>query len=62
MHSPLHISAKHYHDEYLRRHLRIPEPLERSRNELRRVIGKRLIHLGERLAGGEEASGLDRAA
>lgn len=62
MHREIVISARHYHDEYLRRHLRIPEPLERSRHELRRVIGKRLIHLGERLAGAEEATRLDRAA
>lgn len=50
MHRELVISSRHYHDEYLRRHVRLPEPLERSRHELRRAIGQSLIHIGERLA------------
>lgn len=50
MHRELAISSKHYHDEYMRRHMRYPEPLERHRHELRKAIGQSLIHIGERLA------------
>lgn len=56
------ISSRHYHDEYLRRHVRLPEPLERSRHELRRAIGQSLIHFGERIARVESGSDLDEAA
>lgn len=55
-------SSRHYHDEYIRRHIRLPEPPERSRNELRRAIGESLIHLGERLARVENTSRFDEAA
>lgn len=50
MHRELAISSKHYHDEYMRRHVSLPEPLERTRHDLRWAIGQSLIHLGERLS------------
>lgn len=56
------ISSRHYHDEYVRRHVRIPEPLERPRHDLRRALGVSLIHLGERLAKVETTPQLDEAA
>lgn len=56
------ISSKHYHDEYMRRHIRFPEPLERTRHDLRRVLGQSLIHLGERLVRVDQVSHLDEAA
>lgn len=43
-------NATYVHDEYLRRHAIHPEPLEQPRHGLRKAIGQRLIHLGERLA------------
>ena len=61
MHEPAR-SSIHYHDEYRRRHVRLPEPLERTRHDLRRAIGQSLIHLGERLARVEHLPRLDRAA
>lgn len=60
--SELVISSRRYHAEYVRRHVRLPEPLERSRHELRRAIGQSLIHIGERIARVESDSGLDEAA
>ena len=62
MHRELAISSKHYHDEYRRRHIRLPEPLERTRHDLRWAIGRSLIHLGERLARVDHAPRLDEAA
>lgn len=62
MHRELALSAQHYHDEYRRRHVRTPEPLERPRHDLRRAIGQSLIHFGERLAKVETAPQLDEAA
>lgn len=55
-------STRHYHDEYFRRHAKIPEPVERPRHELRRAIGHSLIHLGERLARVDQTSRFDEAA
>lgn len=55
-------STKYYHAEYVRRHIRIPDPLERTRQDLRRAIGHSLIHLGERLARIEDPPKLDEAA
>lgn len=62
MHRELAISSKHYHNEYVRRHVRVPEPLERARHDLRWAIGQSLIHLGERLSGVDQTSQLDEAA
>lgn len=56
------ISSKHYHDYYMRRHIRLPEPLERTRHDLRRVVGQSLIHLGERLVRVDPVPDLDKAA
>lgn len=62
MHRELTISSKHYHDEYVRRHVKLPEPLERTRHDLRRALGQSLIHLGERLAKVEHPPHFDEAA
>jgi uncharacterized protein with von Willebrand factor type A (vWA) domain len=62
MHRELANSSQHYHDEYRRRHIRLPEPLERTRLDLRATIGRSLIHLGERLARVERLPQLDEAA
>lgn len=62
MHRETELSAHHYHAEYRRRHIRIPEPPERSRHDLRRVIGLSLIDLGERLARVERPPQVDEAA
>ena len=57
------ISSKYYHDHYTRRHIRLPEPLERTtRHDLRRVLGKSLIHLGERLVRVDHVPDLNKAA
>lgn len=55
-------SSRYYHDEYVRRNITLPEPLERSRHDLRRAIGQSLIHIGERLAGVEHETQFDEAA
>lgn len=62
MHRELAISSQHYHDDYVRRHIRIPEPLERTRHDLRRALGQSLIHLGERLVRVDHVPHLDEAA
>lgn len=62
MHREMEISSRLYHDEYTRRHVHLPEPLERTRHHLRWAIGQSLIHLGERLARADEAPSLDEAA
>jgi len=62
MHRELAISSKHYHDDYMRRHIRFPEPLERTRHDLRRVLGQSLIHLGERLVRVDHVPDLNKAA
>ncbi|MFP3882812.1 MAG: hypothetical protein ACLFRT_01455 [Actinomycetota bacterium] len=56
------ISSKHYHDDYMRRHIRLPEPLERTRHDLRRALGQSLIHLGERLVKVDHVPDLNKAA
>lgn len=61
MHRELEISARHYHDHYLRSNVRIPDPLDRSRHELRKTIGQSLIHIGERIARVDDPQ-LDEAA
>lgn len=53
--------STYVHDEYVRRHVNPPEPLEQPRHGLRKTIGRTLIHLGERLAKVESRS-VDRAA
>lgn len=50
-----------YHQEYVRRHVNPPEPLEPSRQGWRQAIGQSLIHLGERLADSPRPP-IDRAA
>lgn len=62
MHRELAISSRHYHAEYIRRHIELPEPLERTRHDLRRALGQSLIHLGERLAKVDHVPHLDEAA
>lgn len=42
--------ALHYHAEYRRRHIGLPEPLGQPREGWKRAVGNGLIHLGERLA------------
>lgn len=54
--------ARAFHAEYLRRAANHPEPLEQARHGLRRALGQRLIHLGERLARIEHDSPLREAA
>jgi hypothetical protein len=53
-------AARQVHDEYLRRHVKSPGPLEQPRHGLRRVIGESLIALGERLALPETHPSLDK--
>lgn len=55
-------SVSAYHEEYVRRHVRVPDPLDRSAHGLRSAIGQGLIHLGERLARRDRPRALDRAA
>lgn len=62
MFSDLYPLAKGYHDEYTRRHVNPPEPLELPRHNLKRAIGHGLIHLGERLAEVDRPQSVDRAA
>jgi hypothetical protein len=50
MFSDLERYAYHYHAEYRRRNVKLPEPLEQPRDGWKRAIGHGLIHLGERLA------------
>lgn len=57
----LSISSRHYHDEYIRRHIKPAEPLPPA-HEWRRAIGHSLIHLGERLANVEQTPRLHEAA
>lgn len=54
--------ARHFHAEYVRRNASHPEPLEQPRHGLRRAIGHRLIHIGERLARIEHGQNLRKAA
>ena len=54
-------TTRYVHEEYLRRHVNTPEPLEQPRHGLRYRIGETLIHLGERLVGQERAT-FDEAA
>lgn len=54
-------TSRYVHDEYLRRRINHPEPLEQPRHGLRRALGQGLIHLGERLAR-VEPHPVDRAA
>lgn len=62
MHRELAISSQHYHDDYMRRHIQLPEPLERTRHDLRHALGQSLIHLGERLVRVDHVPHLDEAA
>jgi len=55
------IMHRTYHQEYVRRHVNLPEPLE-PRQGLRRAIGRRLIHIGERLAESDRSQTVGRAA
>lgn len=55
-------TARHVHDEYVRRNLRSPEPLKQPQGGLRRAVGRSLIAIGERLAMSEGRSSLDKAA
>lgn len=41
--------ANHYHAEYRRRNVELPEPLGQPRDGWKRAVGNGLIHLGERL-------------
>jgi hypothetical protein len=43
-------TSTYLHEEYLRRRINHPEPLDQPRHGLRRALGQSLIHLGERLA------------
>jgi hypothetical protein len=52
----------HYHQEYTRRHVSLPEPLDQPRHGLKETIGYSLIHLGERLAKVDRAQSVDEAA
>ena len=54
--------ARYLHSEHVRRNVNHPEPLEQPRHGLRRALGHRLIHLGERLARVEHRRGLREAA
>lgn len=62
MFSDLYPFAKPFHDEYTRRHVNPPEPLEHPRHSLKQAIGHSLIHLGERLAEVERPDSVDVAA
>lgn len=62
MFSDLYPRAKHFHDEYTRRHVNPPEPVEHPRHTLKRALGHGLIHLGERLAEVERSPSVDEAA
>lgn len=62
MFADLYTRAQAYHLEYVRRHVNPPEPLEQPRHGLRRAIGSRLIHLGEKLAQSDPTLPFDRAA
>lgn len=57
------LTIKHrtYHQEYVRRHVNPPEPLE-PRQGLRRALGNRLIHIGQRLAETDRTQTIGRAA
>lgn len=54
-------TSTYLHDEYLRRRIDHPEPLDQPRHGLRKALGQGLIHLGERLARVENDP-VDRAA
>jgi hypothetical protein len=45
MFSDLERFAIHYHAEYRRRNVKLPEPLEQPRDGWKRAIGNGLIHL-----------------
>ncbi len=62
MFADLYTRAGGYHDEYARRHVNPPEPLEQPRLGLRQAIGNRLIHLGEKLAQPDPTQPFGRAA
>lgn len=54
-------TSTYMHDEFARRHVNPPEPLEQPRHGLRETIGHTLILLGERMAR-VESSSVERAA
>lgn len=62
MFTDLYRLTKGYHDEYARRHVNPPEPVEHPRHRLKRAIGHSLIHLGERLAQVDRHDAVDLAA
>ncbi len=62
MFTDLYTAHKAYHEEYTRRYVDLPEPLDQPRHGLKETIGYSLIHLGEKLVNVDRSRTVDAAA